>query len=138
MKKWAVGIITLWMIFLLGACGGGDVSHVKVPDWKPSEQFTDRDVEAVIETVKDYFVKEFDVCMLTKVRYMGDSFLKDFKEKDKTYSADEVMVLESSFDVVSSGKDGYLTPGVTFDHWKWILIKEEGKGWKVVDHGYVC
>ena len=52
------------------------------------------------------------------------------------YSADEVIVLVSSFDVGKSGGDGSLNPDSTYTKWKWILVRNKSGSWRHVDHGY--
>ena len=110
--------------------------NVKVPDWKPSEIYTDTEIEAAIKTVKEYFKKEFDGCTLTKVGYVGDTFADEFAERAEQYNADEAIILYSSFDVDSSGGDGSLNPNSTYDDWQWILIRNANGEWRHADHGY--
>ena len=64
-------IIALTMTLALAGCGGGNIDNVQIPDWKPSEIYSDSDIEAAFQTVKDYFGNEFDGCTLTKLSYPG-------------------------------------------------------------------
>ena len=137
MKKIVCIIATMAMILMLTACGsGGNIDNVKVSDWKPSEIYTDNDIESAIQTVKDYFKREFKGCTLTKVGYVGDTFSDTFNEWADQYHADEAIVLYSSFDVDSSGGDGSLEPNSTYENWQWILVRSANGGWKHVTHGY--
>ena len=83
------------MLLLLTACGGentGNIDKVEIPDWKPSEIYTDNEIEAAFQTVKEYFSKEFDGCILTKLYYPGDTFAGEFSEWAAQYEADEAIL----------------------------------------------
>lgn len=139
MKKVNIFIILLTMALIFTGCvgnSGGIVDNVKTPDRKPSEIYSDDDIDKAFQTVKDYFKKEFDGCTLTKLYYPGDDHADEFKEWAKQYDADEAIVISSSFDVDESGGDGSLNPNSTYDNWKWILVRSKGGNWKHVDHGY--
>lgn len=130
-------LLTIIMgIMMLTACSGGNTDKVEISDWKPSEIYTDDDIESAFQTVTDYFSKEFDGCTLTKLYYPGDAFEGEFQEWAVQYDADEAIVIVSSFDVDSSGGDGSLNPNSTYDEWKWILIRNNGGNWTHIDHGY--
>ena len=140
MKKATLVIITLIMTLIFTGCGRkdsvGNIDNVKVPDWKPSEIYSDDDIEAAYKTVKYYFSNEFDGCTLTKLYYPGDTYADEFNKWAEQYDADEAIVLLSSFDVDSSGGDGSLNPDSTYDDWQWILIRNDGGDWEHADHGY--
>lgn len=133
-------LAALIIIPSLGGCGekhsGGNIDNVQISDWKPSEIYSDSDIEAAFQTVKDYFKSEFDGCTLTKLYYPGDTYADEFHEWAEQYDADEAIVILSSFDVDSSGGDGSLNPDSTYDDWNWILIRNHGGDWEHVDHGY--
>lgn len=140
MKRMTLVIITLIMIWTFAGCGrtdsGGNVDNVQVPDWKPSEIYSDDDIEAAYQTVKDYFSSGFNGCTLTKMYYPGDTCADEFIELAEQYGADEAIIILSSFDVDSSGGSGTLDPDSTYDDWQWILTRNDGGDWQHVDHGY--
>lgn len=140
MKRATMVIITLIITLIFIGCGrkdsGGNIDSVYVPDWKPSDIYSDDDIEAAFQTVKNYFCNEFDGCTLTKIYYPGDTYADEFNEWSKQYDAAEAIVILSSFDVGSSGGNGSLNPNSTYDDWKWILIRNDGGDWEHVDHGY--
>ena len=140
MKRATLVIITLITTLTIVGCtrknSGGNVDNVHVPDWKPSEIYSDDDIEAAYQTVKDYFSSEFDGCTLTKIYYPGDTYVDEFFEWTKQYNDDEAIVILSSFEVDSSGGDGSFDPNSTYDAWHWILIRNDGGDWEHVDHGY--
>lgn len=137
--KTPVMMILVMMLILTGCSGkggGGNVDNVLIHDWKPSEIYSDDDIEAAFQTVKDYFGDEFDGCTLTDLSYPGDTCMEEFKEWAKQYDADEAIVIVSSFDVDSSGGDRSLDPDSTYEDWNWILIRNDKKEWVHADHGY--
>lgn len=136
MKKIFPAFLLLPALLWLTACGGGNIDKVEIPDWKPSELYTDEEIEAAFRTVEDYFSKEFSGCTLTKLYYPGDTFSGAFQEWAAQYEADEAIIICSSFDVDASGGDGSLNPNSTYDDWQWILVRNDGGSWKHVDHGY--
>lgn len=120
----------------VGKNRGGKIDNVQIADWKPSAIYSDSDIEAAHQTVKDYFRSEFDGCTLTKLYYPGDTYADEFHEWAEQYDADEAIVILSSLDVGSSGGDGSLNPNSTYDDWQWIPIRNHGGDWEHVDHGY--
>ena len=140
MKKGTLILISLIMTLIFTGCGkkdsGGNIDSVQVPDWKPSEIYSDDDIEAAYQTVKDYFSDEFYGCTLTKLYYPGDNYADEFNEYAERYHADEAIIILSSFDVNSSGGDGSFNPNSTYNNWSWILIRNNGGDWEHVDHGY--
>ena len=88
-------LTALIMIFVLAGCSGknsgGNIDNVQIPDWKPSEIYSDSDIEAAFQTVKDYFGNEFDGCTLTKLSYPGDTYADEFDEWAEQYDADEAI-----------------------------------------------
>lgn len=129
-------LLAFVMLPLLTACGGGNTNNVEIPDWKPSEIYTDKEIETAFQTVEDYFSKEFDGCILTKLYYPGDAFADEFSEWATRYAADKAIVIYSSFDVDSSGGDGSLAPNSTYEDWKWVLVSSINGEWEHVTHGY--
>lgn len=140
MVRKTVVAAALVMMFIFAGCGkrnnGGNVDSVQIPDWKPSEIYSDDDIEAAFQTVKEYFKDEFDGCTLTKLYYPGDTRTDEFNEWAENFGADEAIIILSSFDVDSSGGDGSLNPDSTYDNWQWILIRNGGSDWEHADHGY--
>ncbi len=135
MKK-AMIPLALFIVLLLSSCRGGNVSMVEIPDWEPSEIYTDAEIGAAFQTVKDYFSREFDGCALTKLYYPGDTFSGEFAEWAERYDADEAIVIYSDFAVDASGGDGSLMPNSTYEDWQWVLVRDGDGKWRHVTHGY--
>ena len=136
MKKLRFLFFACIMLLFLAACGGGNIEKVEIPDWKPSEIYTDHDIETALQAVKEYFAQKFDGCTLTKLYYPGDTHANEFEEWAASYEADEAIVIYSNFDVGASGGDGTFEPNSTYTDWQWVFVRSAGGNWEHVTHGY--
>lgn len=123
------------MLLTLTACGGGDVGVISMGDMS-SEVYTPSEINSGIDTVLDYFRKEFKGCTLSDLEYVGDERNRDFISYAERVGADEVLVFRSNFDVDERGGDGSLNPNTSYMGWLWILARTNGGEWEHVDHGY--
>ena len=124
------------LVLNLSLCtDAGNVKNVKTHE-VDSELYSQKDIEAAIETIKKEFRMKWGGCTLTEIYYAGDDTSKEFQDWADRHDADEVIVLLSSFDVDSSGGDGSLNPNSTYHGWMWILARPYGGSWQHVDHGY--
>ena len=135
MRKIISAVLLCIMLFTFTACEKGKIADVKVNKVK-SEIYSQKDIDEAINTTLKYFKKNFKGCTLTEIDYIGDDKIDEFKEWQKTYDKDEVIILISSFNVDSSGGDGSLNPNSTYTRWQWILARDENQNWKHMDHGY--
>ena len=135
MKKWIVLCALMIAIVCLTGCGG-NVRHVQILDWKPSELYSDREIQSAIDVIQNEFDFSWSGCTLTEITYAGDEVSLEHRQWAERHNADEVIVLISSFDVDSSGGDGSLNPNSTYTRWIWILVRDKNGKWKHVDHGY--
>ena len=135
MKRVLACVILCLTLFALTACGGGDVGVISMGDMS-SEVYTPSEINSGINTVLDYFRKEFKGCSLKELAYIGDEKNNDYLDFAARNGADEVLVFTSTFDVDESGGDGSLNPNDTYRNWKWILVRTNGGEWEHVDHGY--
>lgn len=133
MKRILPVLICLTLAFHM-CTRGGDTTNVKTHE-VASEVYTQEDIASAIETITEEFNNKWNGCTLTEIYYAGDDTSRGHQDWADRNNADEVMVLLSSFDVDSSGKDG-LEPNSTYDGWNWILVRTEGGDWQHVDHGY--
>ena len=122
------------LLLTLTACGGGDVGEVGILE-VDSEIYTSAELEKGVNTVLDYFQKEFDGCKLSDLEYVGDERNRDFIGYAERVGADEVLVFRSNFDVDERGGDGSLNPNTSYMGWLWILARTNGGEWEHVDHG---
>lgn len=131
-RKTLLMSIFLIMVMCLCACSGpGKTANCNIIPIE-SEIYTQEDYEDACRVVFHYF-KGFTGCDMTEIRYAGDD--KSERERD-LQDADEVIVLESSFDTDSKGGDGSLNPNDTYTGWQWILVRDKAGRWKHKDHGY--
>ena len=135
MKRILCIVFALVLTLSLTACGGGDVGEVGIREVE-STIYTSAEIGDGINTVLDYFQKEFDGCKLCELQYIGDEKNNDYLDFAVRNGADEVLVFTSTFDVDESGGDGSLNPNDTYKNWKWILVRANGGEWEHVDHGY--
>ena len=135
MKRVLACVILCLALFALTACGGGDVGVISMGDMS-SEVYTPSEINSGINTVLDYFRKEFKGCSLSDLEYVGDERNRDFISYAERVGADEVLVFRSNFDVDERGGDGSLNPNTSYMGWLWILARTNGGEWEHVDHGY--
>ncbi len=135
MKRYIAILCAVVCLASLAACGGGDVSQVKVTEYE-SEIYTDKQIQSAIDEIVRYFKKNFEGCTLKEITYAGDEWTKREADYAERYDAEDVIVLISTFDVDASGGDGSLNPNSTYTRWTWILVRDGLGGWKHVDHGY--
>ena len=135
MKRVLACVILCLMLLTLTACGGGDVGVISMGDMS-SEVYTPSEINSGIDTVLDYFRKEFKGCTLSDLEYVGDERNRDFISYAERVGADEVLVFRSNFDVDERGGDGSLNPNTSYMGWLWILARTNGGEWEHVDHGY--
>ena len=128
--------VTLCVMFVFGLCAcGGKISNLNTPD-VDSAMYSQKDITAAINVIKREFLINWSGCTLTDIYYAGDEKTKEHQDWADRYSADEVIVLLSTFDVDGSGGDGSLNPNSTYTNWMWILVRTNNGQWKHVDHGY--
>ena len=123
--------------FIFCGCGyegkEGDVSNVKIHEFS-SELYTEEDVNAAADEIKDFFKEYFYDCTLNELYYAGDEECN----KEKQYRSEkeyEYMVLLSSF-YVGKHFDGTLGTDCTYNDYEWLLYRKEGGDWVHFDQGY--
>lgn len=137
MKKLLSLFTSLVFLLSLSSCAtkvkDGNAENVKITK-VDSEIYTDEEIEAAIDVIKEYFEKHFSDCTLTQMEYVGDEELDDYQGFKERSDADEVIVFVSSFDV-GDDADESLGPD-SCENWLWILVRNSGGEWKHEDHGY--
>lgn len=140
-------VLFICIVLILSLCACGDVSRVQVID-VPSQLYTQEDIRAAIEVIKSDFAKDWDHCSLLSIQYAGDDLLlepyiesdsNEFKYWTELFDADEAIILYSAFYVSPAAKydfENTLAVDTTYEHWKWILVRDKGGQWRHVDHGY--
>lgn len=133
--KKIICILCMFALLLTGCGRGGDASQVQVSTGE-STIFTQREIEQAMEVAMNYFRKEFDGCTMTKIEYIEEKSCDAAAEWAQQYGAEEGIVLYSSFDVDASGGDGSLNPNSTYNNWRWVLTRDQGKDWVLRTWGY--
>ncbi len=131
-KKFTALVIAAVMLFSLSGCGVTAGVQIKETE---SQIYSKEDIDSAIAVILNYFRDNFDGCVLREIGYAGDEYLDEMKEWQDTYSADEVIILMSSFYVISD-TEGSLVQGETYTGWNWILSRDTGGRWIHRDHGY--
>ncbi len=149
MKKIIIIVIALAVILASGFCfyneavNPGVVRDAAYSSEHKSENFTDEEINNAIEAVKKKF-RDFEGCTLTEIYYdeeKSKSFAKRYIENGRGsvngVTAENVIVLLSSFTVDENGGDGSLNAGGNYTGWNWILIRaDKNADWVVDDWGY--
>ena len=134
MKRAVCTFICILFVFCLAACGKNNMK-VKTPKVS-SEKYSQKEISAAIDVIKDEFEREWQGCTLQEIYYAGDEMSADYQDWANRNNADEVIVLLSTFDVDDSCTDGSLNKNCTYSDWMWILVRTNGGKWQHVDHGY--
>lgn len=142
MMKKTLGITALvllifagWVILYYAVCGGwGNVNNVQILEWE-SAIYSDDNIEAAFQTVKKEFTWHYVGCTLTELYYSGDDYADRFNEVAERRNYDEAMIILSTIETGSSGENGF-SPNSTYPCWEFILVRNAGGDWKVVDAGY--
>lgn len=150
-KKIIVAVVLLVALFVSGCfiyenygdASKGDTGNVSQSYRHNSQKFTDGEINAAIEAVKNKFA-DFEGCTLTKLYFDVDkndketiSYLTNGRDSVNGATEDNVLILMSEFDVGKSGGDGSLNAGETYSDWMWILIRQDKNSpWVVDDWGY--
>lgn len=146
MKK--VLCLFLGVIIVFSLCGcdlasngnefiSGNVENVKVEKGEPSKIYSDEDINAAVECVKEYFKQNFHDCTLTSISYYGDDEIEPNSDLSKSKGYDETIVLISSFDTgPTNGASTGFEPNETYTGWTWTLGRKNGGNWECVNYGF--
>ena len=141
MKK-IVAVLLLSVVLLsLNSCAG-DTSEATIVPIK-SDVYTTEDYEDAIQVVFDEFKDNFNGCTMKEIRYMYNEerdsidggereYMDDYA---KEYGVDEAIVLEVDFKTGSNPRTG-LNDNDTYDFYNFILARNHGEKWTVMDAGY--
>lgn len=132
MKK-IISVLLIVLITISMVSCGGNIDNVNILKY-PSELYSAEDMSSAIEIVLNFFKERFEDCTLTEISYAGDELIEEYKDHAERNNADEVIVFISSFNTGSSGGVSF-APNHTYDHWKWILIRDTAGEWRISDYG---
>jgi hypothetical protein len=135
MKNIYKNIIMIITILLIAGCAikKGDVSNTKIIKVE-SHIFTDEDLDDGIETVFEYFKKEYKGCELLNIKYVGDEE-NTYEDWAKRNNKEESIAFISDFIVHDNSKVQSLNED-EYTNWNWILVRNKKEKWILVDNGY--
>lgn len=93
-----------------------------------SSLYSQDDIDAAIDVVKNDFMNDWWGCELTLIYYAGDERCK----LESTERGVETMVLFSDFKTGKYlGDESSLNTNDTYKNWSWILVRSEDRTWKL-------
>ena len=119
----------------LSSCSHGVVSFVKISEFS-SDVYSDEDIEAAINIVKQTFAEIEDLWTLLELSYIGDEWLDSYQDWADRNDADEVIVILSDFYISIFSDNPTMSTGCKYEGFNWILVRNEGEDWRIVDRGY--
>lgn len=128
-------IILALLIILCSCDNAGYINTAEIIEVE-SEIYTEDEINSAINTVKSYFKRNFDGCVLWTVKYAGDETEKEAREWAEQYDSSKAIILLSDFSTDPEGGDGSLNPDERYTDWKWILTKDSHGRWEHKTHGY--
>ena len=132
MKK-AIAILLLFACLMsFPSCGSGSV---KIVD-RSSEIYSDEDIEAAMEVVMQAFDESSELWYLLELSYIGDEWLDSYQDWADRNDADEVIVILSDFYISYFSDNPTMNTGSKYEDYNWILVRNEGEEWRIVDRGY--
>ena len=132
MKK-AIAILLLFACLMsFPACGS---RSVKIVDHS-SEIYSDEDIDAAMKVVMQAFDESSELWYLLELSYIGDDRMEDYQDYTEREEADEVIVLLSDFYISIFSDSLVMNTGSKYEGYNWILVRNEGTDWRIVDRGY--
>ena len=142
-KKSIIAICAVLVILILAAVlvltgNRGNVSNVnRVVGY--SALYGENSINEAFDVIEKKFVKDFEGCTLTELRYDEDvenRFAEEI-EKYRKENNQELIVVLSTFDTDEKGGDGGFNPNDTYTNWQWHLVKTaDKKSWDIINWGY--
>lgn len=135
-RRTAAVCAALLLVWLLCACGGGDVSEVVI-DYGESELYEAEELEAAAKVVLKEF-GDFDGCVLRTLEYAGDDVSAGELEYYRGVGRElaQCAVFTSSFHSPVNG-GGAWEADRAYTGWSWLLVREEDGGdWALLTAGY--
>lgn len=135
MKKatWALtAILTLLLCLTLTACGGKLADGVRFES-TGSDIFSTEELNAAAQVVIQDFTKHLSHCTMTALRYVDQG--DDGADQAAQYQADQLIELTVDFTTDASATSNGLNPNATYTGWRYVLARNVGGDWKVVNGG---
>jgi len=133
-KKKAITIITAVVLTLAAVIVFTSVKSITV-DYKNSDIYSQEEIKSAVECVKDDF-KSLHGCKLYSLSYAGDEQVQRETayrlERESQY--EEYILIDSVFRSPIFGGGGWNSDDIYT--WHWILGRNAGGEWVVIDKGY--
>lgn len=133
-KKKAITIITAVVLTLAAVIVYTSVKPITV-DYKNSDIYLQEEIKSAVECVKDDF-KSLHGCKLYSLSYAGDEQVQwetEYRlERESQY--EEYILIDSVFRSPIFGGGGWNSDDIYT--WHWILGRNAGGEWVVIDKGY--
>jgi hypothetical protein len=131
MKK-AIAILLLFACLMsFSSCGSGSV---KIVDHS-SEIYSDEDITSAMKVVMQAF-ESYELWYLLELSYIGDDRMEGYQDYTEREEADEVIVLLSDFYISIFSDSPVMNTGSKYEDYNWILVRNEGEEWRIVDRWY--
>ena len=131
--KRAIAILLLFACLMsFSSCGA---RSVKIVDHS-SDIYSDADIEAAMKVVMQTFDESSELWSLLELSYIGDDKMEDYQDYTERKEADEVIVLLSDFYISIFSDSPTMATGTKYENYNWILVRNEGEEWRIVDQGY--
>lgn len=112
-------------------------SHIneKENSYKSSDIYSQEEIKSAVECVKDDF-KSLHGCKLYSLSYAGDEQTQRETERQLRHESqyEEYIVIDSAFRSPIFGGGGWSAARIYT--WNWILGRNAGGEWVVIDKGY--
>ena len=121
-------IVAMAVIMIISLCAcSSDKDNVWTTEVS-STLYSQQDISDAIDVVKSDFKQNNSDFILESQSY------QEWADRNK---ADELLVLLSTFHTDSDGgSDKSFEPDTEYTDWNWILVRNDGGKWKIVDQGY--
>ena len=142
MKKAVLILLLVFCFCGLMGCGKGSVSEVKI-DYGNSEIYTEDDMDAAIEVIKDEF-STWEGCELHSISYSSDdecnskniAWMNELAPaQGLTNDFTQCIMFVSDFHSPKNG-GGAWNADTKYSNWQWGLARSEDSEWELLTWGY--
>lgn len=127
MKNWKRIALLLLALLLLTGCAS--------PERRISgSEYSEGSIRRAMSVVEKQFRRNFEGCTLLSVTYDEAATGEKAAREAERWGKDTIILL-TDFTVANSGGASGLTPGMTYRHYEWTLVRTFF-GWKLKDWGY--
>ena len=130
--KWTILTALCLILLTLTACGGKLTDGLQFES-TGSDIFSTEDLNAAAQVVIQDFTRHQSHCTMTALRYVDQG--DDGADRAAQYQADQLIELTVDFTTDASAVNSGLNPNATYTGWRYMLARNVGGDWKVVNGG---